>query len=193
MRIPYLSPHIPWVWGKHTAWSGPSFPHAPLQASPTRCPLMSCPPVRKRPQPPLPTMSTARTGIWTSRGLAQVSLSRCAGRGLKFCRESGQQGVPQASLKGHLWGSVDARRSFPLSQRGYGGSAHTDPSRSLSAEQSPPTCRRRGVGLSSSSVRAWGEAAVRARGSGRSARHDFQSSPARALAELLCRAFFAQL
>eukprot|EP00069_Balaena_mysticetus_P004802 bmy_04718T0 len=41
-------------------------------ASPTRCPLTSCRPVRKRPQPPLPTMSTARTGIWTSRGLAQV-------------------------------------------------------------------------------------------------------------------------
>lgn len=45
-------------------------------------------------------------------------------------------------------------------------------------------------GLSSSFVRAWGEAAVRAQGSGRSAGHDFQSSPAHALAELLLQGLF---
>ncbi|XP_073069540.1 dual specificity calcium/calmodulin-dependent 3',5'-cyclic nucleotide phosphodiesterase 1B isoform X4 [Manis javanica] len=52
--------------------SGPDLLHAPLQASPTRCPLTSCPPVRKRPRPPLPKMSTTRMGIWTSLGLARV-------------------------------------------------------------------------------------------------------------------------
>lgn len=68
------------VLGKTTSWSGLSFLHAPLQASPTRCPLTSCPPVRRRPRPPLPKMNTTRMGIWTSLGPAQVSLSWWSGR-----------------------------------------------------------------------------------------------------------------
>lgn len=65
--------------GGNTAWSGSSCLHAPLQASPTRCPLTSCRPVRKRPRPALLKASTTRMGIWTSLGLARVS--PCGGRG----------------------------------------------------------------------------------------------------------------
>lgn len=42
-------------------------------ASPTRCPLMNYPPVRKRPHPPLQKMSTTRMGIWIRElGAGQV-------------------------------------------------------------------------------------------------------------------------
>ena len=80
MRIPFF-PHIPWVVWKTTFWSGPNFLHTPLQASPTRCPLMSCLPVRRL-RPPRLKMNTIRMGIWTSLGLAQVSLSWWSGEGL---------------------------------------------------------------------------------------------------------------
>ena len=83
VRITPFSPHIPWVWGKHPARSGPSFLPALLQASPTRCPLTSCPPVRKRPPPPLPKTSTTRTGIWTSGAWPRWACGggRAGGRG----------------------------------------------------------------------------------------------------------------
>lgn len=44
-----------------------------LVASPTRCPSMNCPPVRKRPHPPLQKMSTTRMEIWIRElGAGQV-------------------------------------------------------------------------------------------------------------------------
>lgn len=87
MRVLYLSLHVPCVLGKNISWSGPNFLNAPLQASPTRCPLTNCPLVRKRPCPPLPRMSTTRMGIWTSLGLAQVSLCGGGGSVMRICRE----------------------------------------------------------------------------------------------------------
>lgn len=75
-------PHTPWVVWKTTSWSGPNFLHTPLQASPTRCPLTSCLPVRGRLHPPLLKMNTTRMGIWTSLGLAQVSPSWWSREGL---------------------------------------------------------------------------------------------------------------
>lgn len=126
------------VLGKIISWSGLSFLHAPLQASPTRCPLTSCPPVRRRPRPPLPKMNTTRMGIWTSLGLAQVSQSWWSGGVLMLGGEWGELGVQHGILKSHLWGSMDVRFSLPPSRQESDGSEHIELSQGVNVKPGNP-------------------------------------------------------
>lgn len=119
------------VLGKTTSWSG-------LQASPTRCPSTSCPPVRRRPHPPLPKRNTTRTGIWTSLGLAQVSLSWWSGVGLDVGRGSGRAGCPTWHLEESSLGFNGCEVLPPSFQAGKWWSEHIELSQGVNVKQGNP-------------------------------------------------------
>ena len=54
--------------------------------------------------------------------------------------QEGEAGVPQASRKGHLWASAEARVSLSPSRREPGGSEHRGPSWDLSGTLGVSCC-----------------------------------------------------